>query len=152
MQKLNNDSIIVRETIACPNIAWEDLTTNFTEDFKHFQLQVLVGIITRHVSNFQTILFVYWAFAQHCLSISVTLLLGSMLTLLTISILNSSSTKFSLNLRISSKASVFTLVYFSTLFWSSKVIPISSFFWRFIQCPVSVTCHCRGFGCRLKFQ
>ena len=93
-QKFDNDSIIVRQTMACCNIAREDLTINFTEDFQHFWFQVLVGNITRNA----------W------------------------SISDSSLTKFSLNLLISSRASVFTLVYCSTLFWSNKVIPINSFF------------------------
>ena len=52
----------------------------------------------------------YWAFAQHCLSISITLLLRSVLTFLTILISDLSLTKFSLNLRIYSRASLFTLV------------------------------------------
>ena len=77
----------------------------------------------------------YWAFVQHCLSISITLLLRSVLTFLTILISDSSLTKFSLNLWISSRALVFTVAYCSTLFWSDKVIPISSFFYILSNIP-----------------
>ena len=77
----------------------------------------------------------YWAFAQYCVSISITLLLRSVLTFLTILISDSSLKKFSLNLQISSRASLFTLVYCSTLFWSDEVIPISSLFDNLFNVP-----------------
>ena len=69
-----------------------------------------------------------WAFAQHCLSISTTVLLISVLTFLTILISDPSLTKFSLILRIPSRASVFAMLYASTLFWSDKAVPIISLF------------------------
>ena len=58
----------------------------------------------------------HWEFAQHCLSISITLLLRSALTFLTILTSDPSLTKLSLNVRISSRASLFKLVCCSTLF------------------------------------
>ena len=94
----------------------------------------------------------YWSFAQHCLSISITLLLRSVLTFLTILISDSSLTKFSLNLSISSRASLFTLVYCSTLFWSDKVVPISSFFDNLSNVLSVQAATVETFGCRSKLQ
>ena len=108
---------ISREMISQPTL----LKTSSTSDSK-FSFETSHGM----PATSKHFLFEYWAFAQHCLSISITLLLRTVLTFLTILISDSSLTKFSLNLRISSRASLFTLVYCSTLFWSDKVIPISS--------------------------
>ena len=83
----------------------------------------------------------YWAFSQHYLSISTTLLIRSVWTFLTTLISDSSLTKLSLNLRISSRASVFTMLYALPLFLSDKAIPIISLF--VILCSLSVCCHCR---------
>ena len=69
-----------------------------------------------------------WAFSQRCVSISTILLLRSALTFLTTLLSDSSLTKFSLILRISSRASVFGMLYASTLFWRDKAIPITSLF------------------------
>ena len=111
-----------------PQYRVEDLTTNFTKDFEYFQFQVLLETSREMRTTSKHSLLEYWVFAQHCLSISFTVLLRSVLTFLTILISYSSLTKFSLKLRISSRASVFTLVYCSTLFRSDKVIPIMSSF------------------------
>ena len=136
-----NLTMILCETITCFNIAWEDHTTNFTKYFEHFRFQVLVGNITRNTCNFQALPSWILGIAQHFLSISISLLLRSVLTFLTILISNSSLRKFSLSLRISSRALVFTVVYCSTLFWSDKVIPVSSFIdglSSFSQCKLSL--------------
>ena len=106
--------------MTCLNIARDDLTANFTKDFEYFRFQVLVRNITWNACNFQTLPFWILGIRAACLSISITFLLRSVLTFLTILISDWSLTKFSLNLRISSRVSLFTLVYCSTLFWSDN--------------------------------
>ena len=88
-----------RERISQPTL----LKTSSTSDSK-FSLETSQGMpaTSKHP------LLEYCAFAQHCLSISITLLLRSVLTCLTILISDSSLTRFSLNLQISSRASIFT--------------------------------------------
>ena len=99
------------------------LKTSSTFESK-FSLETSQGMPTTSKDS----LLEYWAFAQHCLSISITFLLRSVLNFLAILISDSRLTKFSLKFWIFSKASVFPLVYCSTtLFWSDKVIQVSSF-------------------------
>ena len=92
---------ISRERISQPTL----LKTSSTFDSK-FSFETSRGMPATSKHS----LLEYWAFAQHCLSISITLLLRSVLTFLTILISDLSLTKFSLNLRIYSRASLFTLV------------------------------------------
>ena len=87
-------------------------------------LQTSTGILTTSKHS----LVEYWAFLQHCLFISTTLLLISALTFLTIFVLDLSLTKFLLNLQMSDRGSLFALLQVLTLFWSDKAIPVISLF------------------------
>ena len=93
---------ISQERISQPTL----LKTSSTFDYK-FSFETSRGMPATSKHS----LLEYRAFAQNCISISVTLLLRSVLTFLTILISESSLAKFSLNLWISSRASVFTLAY-----------------------------------------
>ena len=119
------------------NIAREDLATNLLKTLSTFDSKFLLETWRGMPATSKHSLLEYWAFTQHCLSISITLLLTSVLTCLTI------------NLQISSRASVFTLTYCSTLFWSDKVIPVRSFltiYPMFPQCKLSLL----GFKLQIK--
>ena len=133
-----HDSIL-RDGISQPNL----LNTSSTLDSRS-SLETSRGMptISKHS------LLQYWAYPQHYLSISTTLLLKSALTFLAILISDSRLTKFLLNLRISSRASVFALLYALTLLWSGEVIQIFSLFDNLSNVPsvwLMGCCDCRQF-------